>query len=218
MSSGRTKKLISFYPCLIAVLVFLLCLAVWPLRLLGHTTYESPSLETGIFPNLNLSDGTILTGEFTPTHQRLSSLSFRFLTNGQAPRDGTVSLALCDPSGKELTSITLESGDVMNYRWIAFPLEAQLEPGKTYQWKMQAEDYEDVPLALYSGSPSTAPEEAGPFFYNGSPEEKYSPAVIYTYTDKIDKSHCLPYYTAFLLLGILACTACGRFDKKSEER
>ena len=91
MFSAKYKKLFSYYPFIIAALVALLCVMVWPLGLLGHTTYESTSLERGIFPNLNLSDSSILTGQFRPSHKQLDSISFRFLISGSAP-EGTVDL------------------------------------------------------------------------------------------------------------------------------
>ncbi len=216
MANEKYKKLFSFYPCIIAGMTLLLCLSVWPLRLLGHTVYKSASLERGIFPNLNLSDGSILTGEFTPTHRQLDSISFRFLISGQA-REGTVELSLSDDQGHDIYSVILESGDVMNYRWIHFPVETELEADRTYIWHLQADGYEEASLALYSGSPVIGPEEAGPFFYNGAPEEKHTPAVIYTYTDKVDKAHCLPYYTVILLIGLLFFSMCRKFEKTDED-
>lgn len=219
MINKKYMRLFSFYPYLIAALVILSCLAIWPWQLWGHTSYQNVSLERGIFPNLNLSDGSILTGEFIPSHGRLDSLSFRFLISGRAP-DGTVTLELYDSNEKKLCSTTLESGDVMNYRWVRFPIEdteLELRPGESYLWRMRARDYEDASLALYSGSPIIGPEESGQFYYNGIPEEKYLPAVTYTYTDKVDGAHCLPYYTVSLLFGLLLLTACRKFEKTTEE-
>lgn len=217
MTNTNIKRLFSFYPYLIAALVLLLCLAVWPARLLGHTTYESASLETGLFPNLNLSDGSIIVGEFTPAHKQLDSISFQFLSSGKAP-DGTVTLELYDRLEQKIYSVTLESGDIMNYRWIHFPVDGpELTPGEQYTWHLRAYDYDEASLALYSGSPATGPEEAGQFYYNGFHEEKLSPAVIYTYTDRIDGSHYLPYYTAFILFGLLLFVMCRKFEKTDEE-
>lgn len=207
MKGETFKKLFSYYPYIIAVFIFLLCIAVWPLRLIGHTSYESASLERGIFPNLNLSDGSIVTGEFVPSHSRLDSISFQFLISGSAP-DGTVTLELYNQFDQKLYSVTMESGDIMNYRWIKFPVGMELSPEETYAWHLRAYDYEEASLALYSGSPSTGPDEAGAFYYNGYAEEDLTPAVVYTYTDKVDQQHCLPYDTAFILVGLLLFAAC----------
>lgn len=219
MTNETRKKLFSFYPYCIAFFVVLLCLAVWPLQLLGHTSYESASLERGIFPNLNLSDGSVPAGEFTPAHRQLDSISFRFLISGQAP-DGTVTLELHSgpqQQKQKICSVELESGDIMNYRWIDFPLDLELEPDATYTWQLRAADYEEASLALYSGSPVIGPNEAGPFYYNDIPEEKHMPAVIYTYSDQIDAERCLPYYAAFLLFGLLLFTMCRKFEKYTED-
>lgn len=206
---GKTfKKLFFYYPYIIAVFVFLLCIAVWPLRLIGHTSYESASLERGIFPNLNLSDGSIALGEFVPSHSRLCSISFQFLTSGSAP-DGTVTLELYNQFDQQLYSVTMESGDIMNYRWSKFPIDMELSPEETYTWRLRAYDYEEASLALYSGSLSTGPEEAGAFYYNGRAEEHLTPAVVYAYTDKVDWQRALPYDTFFILLGLLLLAACG---------
>ncbi len=210
----KYKKCFSYYPFMIAALILFMCLAVWPLGLLGHTRYESASLERGIFPNLNLSDASILTCKFTPAHRQLDSISFRFLISGQA-REGTVDLSLSDDTGKDIFAVTLESGDVMNYRWIDFPIEMELDTERTYMWHLQAHEYEEASLALYAGSPVIGPEETGDFYYNGMQEEKLAPAVIYTYTDKIDDSNYLPYYTVFLILGLLLFMMCRRFRQIS---
>lgn len=218
MTGKNFKKLFSCYPYVIAAFVLLLCLFVWPLRLLGHTSYESTSLETGIFPNLNLSDGSILIEEFTPSHEQLDSISLQFLISGSAP-DGTVTLELYDDSGTKLHSVTLESGDIMNYRWIDFPTDLRLDTSRTYSWYLYAQDYDEASLALYSGSPMTGPKEATAFYYNGYHEEDLTPAVIYTYTDRVDQEHALPYYTVFLLFGLLLFAACRRpeSEKANEE-
>ena len=210
MFSEKYKKLFSYYPFIIAALVALLCVMVWPLGLLGHTTYESTSLERGIFPNLNLSDSSILTGQFRPSHKQLDSISFRFLISGSAP-EGTVDLGVSDDAGHDIFAVTLESGDVMNYRWIDFPFEMELDTARTYTWHLKAHNYDEASLALYAGSPVIGPEEAGDFYYNGAQEETLTPAVIYSYTDQIDDAHYLPYYTVFLLLGLLLCMMCHRF-------
>ncbi|MBO5095064.1 MAG: hypothetical protein J6C33_12050 [Lachnospiraceae bacterium] len=202
MTGEKFKQLFSYYPFIIAAFVFLLCIAVWPLRLIGHTSYESSSLERGIFPNLNLSDGSVVIGEFTPFHDRLDSISFQFLISGSAP-DGTVTLELYNQFDQQLYSVTMESGDIMNYRWIKFPVNMELSSSETYTWRLRAYDYDEASLSLYSGSPLIGPEEAGAFYYNGYAEEKLTPAVTYTYTDKVDQQRCLPYYTVFVLLGLL---------------
>lgn len=219
MSNKKYTRLFSFCPYLIIILVLLLCLSVWPWQLIGHTSYKNVSLEKGIFPNLNLSDGSILTGQFTPAHSRLDSISFQFLISGRAP-DGTVTLELYDKDEKKICSTVLESGDVMNYRWVHFPIEdpdLELTPGESYTWRLKARDYEEVSLALYSGSPVIGPEESGPFYYNGNPEEKLLPAMTFTYTDRVDREHCLPYDTAFLLFGLLLLAAYYKFEKTTEE-
>lgn len=216
MTRETCKKLFSFYPCMIAVLVVLLCLSIWPLGLLGHTSYESASLERGIFPNLNLSNGSVLTGEFTPSRRHLTGISFRFLISGQA-REGTVDLTLSDDTGTDICAVTLESGDVMNYRWVHFPLETELDPERTYHWHMQAHEYDEASLALYSGSPVIGPQEAGTFYYNGSQEEKLTPAMIYTYIDAVDETCYLPYYTVCLLFGLLLFFMCRKFEKTNED-
>lgn len=207
MTGETFKKIFSYYPYIIAAFIFLLCIAVWPLCLIGHTSYESASLETGIFPNLNLSDGSIVTGEFSPSHDQLDSISFQFLISGSAP-DGTVTLELYNQFDQQLYSVTMESGDIMNYRWIKFPVDMKLSSSETYAWHLRAYDYDEASLALYSGGPSTGPEEAGALYYNGSQEKKLTPAVIYTYTDKINRQRCLPYYTVFVLLGLLLFSTC----------
>lgn len=212
------RKLFSFYPYLIAVLVLLLCLFVCPMNLIGHTTYQSSSLETGLFANLELTDSSIVISEFTPSHKQLDSISFRFLSSGKAP-EGTVTLELYNKMQKKICSVTLESGDIMNYRWIDFPMDIELETDEIYCWQLRAYDYdeEEASLSLYSGGTATGPDEAGMLYYNGDLKKDLTPAVIYSYTDRVDAEHAMPYYIVFLLLGLLLFTACRKFETTNED-
>lgn len=212
------KKLSSIYPYVIAALVLMLCLMVWPMQLIGNTSYESSSLESGIFPNLELADSSAATCKFTPSHARLDQISFRFLCTKSAP-EGSLVLTLYDDQQKKIYDTTLESGDVMNYRWIHFPIDLQLIPGQTYIWQLRAHDYDkdEVSLALYSGGISTGPAEAGEFYYNGSYQEHFTPAVVYSYTDRADQRHAMPYYLIFLLIGLLLFTAIRKCEQTNED-
>ncbi len=212
MKRVTIQKLFSCYPYVIALLVLLLCLAAYPLQLIGRTEYESGSLETGIFPNLDLSGGETAICTFTPSRGHLTSVSFRFLISGKAP-DGSVTLELYDEQQKKLASCILEAGDVMNYRWIDFPVDLSLEAGKTYAWRLQASDYEEASLSLYGGSPDIGPVETQTFYYNGLEQETITPAAVYTYTGRIERESALPYYTAFLLLGLILYGAFRKFEK-----
>lgn len=214
----KYRMLFSFYPYLIAALVLLLCLFVCPMSLIGHTTYQSSSLETGLFANLELTDNSIVISEFTPSHKQLDSISFRFLSSGKAP-EGTVTLELYNKMQKKICSVTLESGDIMNYRWIDFPIDMELETDEIYCWQLRAYDYdeEEASLSLYSGGTATGPDEAGMLYYNGKAKKELTPAVIYSYTDRVDAEHALPYYIVFLLLGLLLFTACRKFEKTNED-
>lgn len=214
----KLQKLFPFYPYMLTALALIVCLLICPLQLIGHTAYDSSSLETGIFPNLVLTDGSIITSEFTPSHKQLDRISFRFLSSGSAP-EGTVSLTLFDKMEKKICEVTLKSGDIMNYRWIPFPIDTRLTPGDTYTWQLRAYDYdeEDSSLCLYSGGLSTAPEESGRLYYNGEKEKNFSPAIIFSYTDRVDSEHALPYYVIAALLALLLFTACRKFEETSKE-
>ena len=212
----KIKKLLSFYPYWITALVLLLCIAVHPMHILGHTTYENASLEDGIYPNLKLEDGSVVISEFIPAHAQLDEISFRFLCSGSAP-DGVVSLQILDDTMEEIYSTSLESGDIMNYRWITFPLDVELVSGKRYFIFLRAYDYEDAALTLYCGGPSTAPEESGQLYYNGNPENNLTPAVIYSYTDRVDSAHALPFYIAFLLIGLILFSTFAKFENTPKE-
>lgn len=214
----KNQRLFSFYPYLIIALVLLLCLLVCPMKLIGHTTYQSSSLETGLFANLELTDGSIVISEFTPSHRQLDSISFRFLSSGKAP-EGTVTLELYDKTQEKVYDITLESGDIMNYRWIDFPIDMELETDEIYAWQLRAYDYdeEDSSLFLYSGGTATGPDESGKLYYNGEAEKELTPAVIFSYTDRVDTGHAMPYYIIFFLFGLLLFTACRKFEKTSED-
>lgn len=214
----KSQKLFSLYPYVTAALVVMMCLLVCPLQLIGHTAYESSSLETGIFPNLDLTDGSIAISEFSPSHKHLDRISLRFLSSGSAP-DGTVTLELYDSMQQKLCEVSLPSGSIMNYRWISFPLDVELEAGETYTWLLRACDYdpEKASLSLYTGGASTAPDESGAFYYNGSREKNWTPAVIFSYTDRADIEHAMPYYIVIFLIGLLLFTACSKFEKTNED-
>jgi len=214
----KIKKLLSFYPYWITALVLLLCIAVHPMHILGHTTYENASLEDGIYPNLKLEDGSVVISEFTPAHAQLDEISFRFLCSGSAP-DGIVSLKVVDANMKEIYESKLESGDIMNYRWISFPIDASLKQGTSYYILLHAQNYdaEDAALTLYCGGPSTAPEESGQLYYNGNPESTLTPAVIYSYTDRVDSAHALPFYIAILLIGLILFSTFTKFENTPKE-
>lgn len=214
----KLQKLFPSYPYVLTALALIICLFVYPLKLIGHTDYESSSLETGIFPNLVLTDGAIITSEFTPAHEQLDHISFRFLSSGNAP-EGTVTLTLFNKMQEQLADVTLESGDIMNYRWIDFSIDAKLEPDEIYTWQLRAHDYneEEASLSLYSGGISTGPKESGTLYYNGEKEETFTPAVIFSYTDRVDAEHALPYYVVIILLGLLLFSTCRKFEQTSEE-
>lgn len=220
MDSKLLKKLFSFYSYLIVLLVFLLCLCVWPLRLFGHTIYENTSSEEGIFPNLELSGGEAASGQFYPAHARLESISFQFLSSGSA-KDGKVTLSLTDIDGTPICETTLTSGDIMNYRWISFPIEQTLSTDNCYVWSLQAQDYEDASLALYTGSPLIGPEaeltDTTGFYYNWIPYDNLTCAIRFSYTDKIDSAHKLAYWAAFVLFGMLLYAACRRIETMQED-
>ena len=212
------KKLSAFIPHLTVAFVLLLCLLVWPLRIIGHTTYENASLDDGIFPNLKMEDNSVVISEFTPAHSQLDSISFRFLISGKAP-DGTVTLDIYDDTQEVIYSVTLDSGDIMNYRWIHFPVDMELDTERTYSFMLRAYDYdlEESSLSLYSGGVATGPDESGQLYYNGSPMDELIPAIIFSYTDRIDAKHALPYYTTFLLFGMLLLTALRKFEKPDKD-
>ena len=214
MTNPNAKKL-TIYPYIIAVIVFLMCLAVWPLGLLGHTTYQNTTPDRGLTADILLSDDSLAIGEFTPQKAHLESLSFKFLTRGQAP-DGQITLDIVDSFGKPVHSVTLDSGDAMNYRWAVFPMDVTLDTEEAYSFRLSATDYEDAELSLYTGADSFAPKEAGNFYYNGSSPGDIYPAITYRYTGKTDKEHCLSYYAMILLFGLLLFAACRKFKSHEE--
>ena len=215
MRHSDTKKHAVPYPYIIAAFVLLMCLAVWPLRLFGHTTYENTSLDRGLSPDLLLSDDSLVIGEFTPEKEKLESISFKFLTSGKAP-DGQITLEIYDSFGDEIQSVTLKSGDAMNYRWTVFPLDLTLDPEQTYTYRLFAFDYDDASLSLYVGADTTAPAESGRFFYNGSSPGNISSAITYTYTGKVDAEHYLPYYAAILIFGLILYAACRKSEPQED--
>lgn len=199
----------------IAAVVFLLCLAVWPLGLLGHTTYKNITPDRGLSADLQLSDGSLAIGEFTPAHSHLESLSFQFLTRGQA-LDGMITLEIFDSQGSSIHSITLKSGDAMNYRWTSFPLKLTLSTEETYTYALSASGYSADSLFLYTGADTISPSESGSFYYNGTSSGSVFPAITYQYQGKADQSHCLPYYAVFFLSGLLFLAACRKFTPHEE--
>ena len=78
-------------------------------------------------------------------------------------------------------------------------------------------DEEDSSLFLYSGGTATGPDESGKLYYNGEAEKELTPAVIFSYTDRVDTGHAMPYYIVFFLFGLLLFTACRKFEKTSED-
>lgn len=217
MLTNMKKIFTLFYPYMIPIFVLFLCLAVYPLNLIGHISYENASLERGIYPNLDLTNGQVVSAEFTPSKEHLDQISFRFLSGGYAP-DGCVTVSIYDIADELVAEETLESGEIMNYRWIPFKLDADLNTDELYRYQISASDYEDASLALYTGSPLIGPEENGMVYYEGIPENDMTIAAIFAYTAHVDKAHALSYDAIILLFGILCFSICNQITKTDKEK
>ena len=84
MTLQKYRNLFFFYPYIILGILFLLCILVWPLRLLGHTSYERAALDRGITGSIDLSGSAMAAGEFTSFKEHLESISFQFIKSSQA--------------------------------------------------------------------------------------------------------------------------------------
>ena len=62
MTLQKYRNLFFFYPYIILGILFLLCILVWPLRLLGHTSYERAALDRGITGSIDLSGSAMAAG------------------------------------------------------------------------------------------------------------------------------------------------------------
>lgn len=200
---------------MITAAVVLLCLFVWPFGLFGHTTHKHTTLDRGLSANFALSDEALAIGEFTPSYPQLQSLSFQFLTRGQA-LDGQITLEICDSFGEVIASVTMPSGDAMNYRWTSFPLNIRLDTKETYTFRLSATAYPADSLFLYTASGSVAPTESGSFYDNGSSLGNVFPAIRYQYQGRATREQAIVYYAIFLLSGALLFAVCQKFDPHEE--
>jgi len=219
MTRQKLKSLFPFYPYIIAAFVLLLCLLVWPLRLLGHTSYKSASLDRGITDNLSLSDSFEASGQFVPSREFLESISFQFTKSSQA-QGGSVILELYNSAQTPVASVSVDIDDIMSYRWISFPVDFRAEPGQTYTWRIRTDGCPEDGLRLYTGSAAIGPGESVSFYYNAydaAPVSGLAPYVTYTYRDRPDFSHALPYYSIFFLCGLLLFSMCRKFETTNED-
>lgn len=214
-TSKNSKHTRLLYPYVITAAVLMLCLFVWPFGLFGHTTHKHTTLDRGLSANLALSDGSLMIGEFTPSYPQLQSLSFQFLTRGQA-LDGQITLDICDSFGEVAASVTIPSGDAMNYRQTSFPLNIRLDTKETYTFRLSASAYPADSLFLYTASDSVSPTESGSFYVNGSPLGNVFPAVSYQYQGKAAREQAPAYYAIILLSGALLFAVCQKFDPHEE--
>lgn len=216
MTLQKYRNLFFFYPYIILGLLFLLCLLVWPLGLLGHVSHESTALDRGIAASIDLSGHAVAAGDFTPSGKRLESISFQFLKSAQA-QDGTATLELYNSARTPVTSVSIDIADIMNYRWISFPINLPLEQGQTYTWRLQTDNCPEGGLLLYAGSATIGPKEAGAFSYNDTPLPAQAPYVTYTYRNRPDFMGALPYYIVFFLCGMLLFAMCRKFEPIHED-
>ena len=205
MNTKQKSFVFSVYMIPIAVIV--LCLLVWPCKLIGSSTYTSTSLENGLFNTITLSEGSSLSGTFVPAKAKLKSLSFRFQTYGETP-DGVIRLELFDDAGDPVSSSSLHAGDYLNGRWAKFLFKGlRLDPDQTYTYRLSAERFGDNPPTVYMGSAIIGPAEMRDCYYNGNPIG-IIPAVTFSYLGKADLAHALPFYVCILCLGIVLFLAC----------
>ncbi|MCI6629846.1 MAG: hypothetical protein MSH20_03435 [Lachnospiraceae bacterium] len=205
MNTKQKSFVFSVYMIPIAVIV--LCLLVWPCKLIGSSTYTSTSLEKGLFNTITLSEGSSLSGTFVPAKAKLKSLSFRFQTYGETP-DGVIRLELFDDAGDPVGSSSLHAGDYLNGRWARFLFKGlRLDPNQTYTYRLSAERFGDNPPTVYMGSAIIGPAETRDCYYNGNPIG-IIPAVTFSYLGKADLAHALPFYVCILCLGIVLFLAC----------
>ena len=205
MNTKQKSFVFSVYMIPIAVIV--LCLLVWPCKLIGTSTYTSASLEKGLFNTITLSEGSALSGSFVPTESKLKSVAFRFQTYGETP-DGVIRLELFDDAGDPVSSSSLHAGDYLNGRWARFLFKGlRLDPNQTYTYRLSAERFGDNPPTVYMGSAIIGPAETRDCYYNGNPIG-IIPAVTFSYLGKADLAHALPYYVCILCLGIVLFLAC----------
>lgn len=206
------QKSFHFSVYMIPVAVIVLCLLVWPCRLIGTSTYTNASLEKGLFNAITLSEGSSLSGNFVPAKAKLKSLSFRFQTYGETP-DGVIRLELFDGAGDPVGSSSLHAGDYLNGRWAKFLFKGlRLDPNQTYTYRLSAERFGDNPPTVYMGSAIIGPTEMRECYYNDNPIG-ITPAVTFSYLGKADLGHSIPFYVCFLFLGIILFLAC-RFSWK----
>lgn len=201
------QKSFHFSVYMIPVAVIVLCLLVWPCRLIGTSTYTNASLEKGLFNAITLSEGSSLSGNFVPAKAKLKSLSFRFQTYGETP-DGVIRLELFDGAGDPVGSSSLHAGDYLNGRWAKFLFKGlRLDPDQTYTYRLSAERFGDNPPTVYMGSAIIGPTEMRECYYNNNPIG-ITPAVTFSYLGKADLGHSIPFYVCFLCLGIILFLAC----------
>lgn len=201
------QKSFHFSVYMIPVAVIVLCLLVWPCRLIGTSTYTNASLEKGLFNTITLSEDSSLSGNFVPAKAKLKSLSFRFQTYGETP-DGVIRLELFDAAGDPVGSSALHAGDYLNGRWAKFLFKGlRLDPDQTYTYRLSAERFGDNPPTVYMGSAIIGPTEMRECYYNDNPIG-ITPAVTFSYLGKADRAHALPFYVCFLCLGIILFLAC----------
>ena len=155
-------------------------------------------------------------GEFTSFKEHLESISFQFIKSSQA-QEGTAILELYNSAQTPVTTVSLDIADIMNYRWISFPLDLPLEPGQTYTWRIRTANCPENGLIMYAGSSTIGPEEAGTFSYNNTPLPAQAPYVTYTYRGRPDFLHALPYYILFFLCGMLLFSMCHKFEQIYED-
>ncbi|MCR4704970.1 MAG: hypothetical protein K5641_02785, partial [Lachnospiraceae bacterium] len=208
------RRIVTIHTAWIALWVVLLCILVNATGFPGKQTFKHDAYTNGLRENITISKDTIVMGSFKPAMDGLNKLSFRFMTKGSAP-DGTVTFEILDEWLETIQSEVMESGALLNYHLTDLPITEPLTAGSTYYYRITASDYDDAELHLLSGTEPIGPEEIGKCLVSDVSDNKEVPGICFTYRTSADENGRLSRIACVLVLGLIACAICRRWDKRN---
>jgi len=198
----------------ILIAVVLLCVAAFPLGLFKTSYVSGDRMDTTEWTLVygsddkhkddeSISSPLLIEGELVPEKSGLRELAFRFNTRGDAI-DGKLTLKVYDSYGEVVDEIQIGSYDAMNYHWACFPLSGKYEKGQTYSYDLVLDKYKDASISVATIDGGILPAETQAGGVGDEDLDGRMPLIRYTYRAAVDTTAKLPFYVAFMTLGLFA--------------
>lgn len=197
----EVKKNLSAH--VIAVIAVLLCLCVYPLGLIGHSTYMSESANEQLKPYIGVENGVALSGSFVPAHAHLDTVGIKFSLQDVNIVDGTLQFSLYDSEGSLIAEQRVDCTELKNNAYQEFEVDKQLSLTEEYHYTLETEGSSDGVPRVFGGSEAVGPKEAGESVLSDGTEVTKRIAIRLSYTDRPAGKIVLVYDVCILLAVLL---------------